>query len=116
MHQKICLFVKNIENVFHIYLLGKLSRKSLIIELNMTRQLHFESVILNNKEKILEYPTLSDRVQSTFIDTIFILLLMFVFASVLEGHEGAPDWIRIALFLGILVFKHSQINALSHDN
>ncbi len=49
----------------------------------------------------VEYPTLSDRVQSTFIDTIFIVILMFVFASVLDKYENAPDWIRIALFFGL---------------
>ncbi|HEX8314871.1 MAG TPA: RDD family protein [Flavisolibacter sp.] len=47
------------------------------------------------------YPTLSDRVQSTFIDTIFIVVLMFFIASVLDKYEGAPDWIRIVLFFGI---------------
>jgi uncharacterized RDD family membrane protein YckC len=47
------------------------------------------------------YPTLADRVQSTFIDTIVIIILMFVFASVLERYKAAPDWIRIALFFGL---------------
>ena len=49
----------------------------------------------------VNYPTLSDRVQSTFIDSILIIILMFVFAAVLERYENAPDWIRIALFFGI---------------
>ena len=49
----------------------------------------------------VEYPTLSDRVQSTFIDTIFIVVMMFVIASVLENFATTPDWIRIALFFGI---------------
>jgi uncharacterized RDD family membrane protein YckC len=47
------------------------------------------------------YPSLSDRIQSTFIDTLFIVLLMFAFSSILDKYEGAPDWIRIALFFGI---------------
>ena len=46
-----------------------------------------------------EYPLLSDRVQSSFIDGIFIIVMMFVFASLLD--DNAPDWIRIALFFGL---------------
>lgn len=49
----------------------------------------------------VEYPTLSDRIQSTFIDTTLIVILMFVFASILERYENVPDWIRIALFFGL---------------
>ncbi len=48
-----------------------------------------------------EYPTLSDRVQSTFIDTFFIIVMMFVFASILERFGEVPDWIRIVLFFGL---------------
>lgn len=48
-----------------------------------------------------DYPLLSDRVQSSFIDTILIVILMFVFASWLDRYENAPDWIRIALFFGL---------------
>ena len=47
------------------------------------------------------YPSLSDRVQSTFIDSIVIVILMLISASLLEKYENAPDWIRIALFFGI---------------
>ncbi len=49
------------------------------------------------------YPPLSDRVQSTFIDTILIVLLMFAFAGILDKIHDPPDWIRIALFFGIWV-------------
>lgn len=48
-----------------------------------------------------EYPTLSDRVQSTFIDSIFIILMMFVFAYILEKFDVSADWVRIALFFGL---------------
>jgi uncharacterized RDD family membrane protein YckC len=51
----------------------------------------------------IEYPSLSERVQSTFIDTMFIIIAMFVFASVLGQFENVPDWIRIILFLAIWV-------------
>ena len=48
-----------------------------------------------------QYPAISDRVQSTFIDVLFILILMFISASILDRYENAPDWIRIALFFGL---------------
>jgi uncharacterized RDD family membrane protein YckC len=54
-----------------------------------------------NPEITVTYPTLSERVQSTFIDTLFIVIMMFIFGSILERYENAPDWIRIALFFGI---------------
>jgi uncharacterized RDD family membrane protein YckC len=47
------------------------------------------------------YPFLSDRIQSTFIDTLFILALMIAGASILDKYENPPDWIRIALFFGL---------------
>ncbi|MGN6494428.1 MAG: RDD family protein [Agriterribacter sp.] len=45
------------------------------------------------------YPLLSERIQSTFIDTIFIVILMFIFASVLDRFENVPDGVRITLFV-----------------
>jgi uncharacterized RDD family membrane protein YckC len=49
----------------------------------------------------VEYPDLSERVQSTFIDFIFIVIMMFCCASILDRYENPPDWIRIALFFGL---------------
>jgi uncharacterized RDD family membrane protein YckC len=60
-----------------------------------------ETIVSPNASVQVSYPTLSDRVQSTFIDTIFIVVLMFICASLLDKYENAPDWIRIALFFGI---------------
>lgn len=48
-----------------------------------------------------DYPPLSDRVQSTFIDTILIVILMFVFASIINKYEDVPSWVRIILFVGL---------------
>lgn len=44
-----------------------------------------------------------DRIQSTFIDTLFILLLMFAFANLLDKFETVPDWVRISLFVGLFI-------------
>ena len=49
----------------------------------------------------VEYPSLSDRVQSTFIDLMFIMLMMFAFASILDRFQNPPDWIRIVFFFAI---------------
>lgn len=49
----------------------------------------------------VQYPLLTDRVQSTFIDTVFIVILMFIAASLLDKVTNPPDWIRIALFFGL---------------
>ena len=45
-----------------------------------------------------KYPQLTERVQSTFIDLILIIVMMFVFASILDRYENVPDWIRILMF------------------
>lgn len=47
-----------------------------------------------------EYPLLTDRVQSSFIDGMVIIIMMFVFAAWLDRFDDAPSWLRIALFFG----------------
>jgi uncharacterized RDD family membrane protein YckC len=49
------------------------------------------------------YPLLMDRFQSTFIDTILIIILMFAFASVLDKFPNVPDWVRIVMFVGLFI-------------
>jgi len=48
-----------------------------------------------------QYPLLTDRIQSTFIDSVFIVILMFAFAALLDKMTDPPDWIRVALFFGL---------------
>ncbi|PWS27411.1 RDD family protein [Pedobacter yonginense] len=48
-----------------------------------------------------KYPNLLQRLQSTFIDTLLIILLMVIFSNLLDRFENVPDWIRIALFISI---------------
>jgi uncharacterized RDD family membrane protein YckC len=50
-----------------------------------------------------KYPQLTDRVQSTFIDTILIIVLMFGCTSILEKFDNVPDWVRIAMFAGLFL-------------
>src|SRR5882757_3484596 len=48
-----------------------------------------------------EYPLLLDRVQSIFIDLVFIIVLMFAFSAILDRYENPPNWIRVAAFFGL---------------
>lgn len=50
-----------------------------------------------------KYPQLTDRIQSTFIDTILIVILMFAFASILDKFDNVPDWVRMVMFAGIFI-------------
>jgi uncharacterized RDD family membrane protein YckC len=50
-----------------------------------------------------KFPRLSDRIQSTFIDTSLIISLMFLFAILLGNFENVPDQVRIFLFVGLWV-------------
>ena len=50
-----------------------------------------------------KYPQLSERIQSTFIDTILIIVMMFVFASILDRYENVPDWVRIVMFASLFI-------------
>jgi len=59
-----------------------------------------EEIITKNTEQV-EYPLLGDRIQSSFIDMILIVIMMFVFASILDRYENVPDWVRIVLFFGL---------------
>ena len=50
-----------------------------------------------------KYPQLTDRIQSTFIDTILIVILMFAFASILDKFDNVPDWVRMVMFSGFFI-------------
>jgi uncharacterized RDD family membrane protein YckC len=50
-----------------------------------------------------QYPELKDRIQSAFIDGILIIVLMIVFASIIDKYENVPDWVRIAMFVGLFI-------------
>ena len=51
-----------------------------------------------------QYPQLVVRFQSIFIDTVFIIILMIIAYLILDSIPGAPDWLRIVIFLGIFIF------------
>ncbi|HWB24471.1 MAG TPA: RDD family protein [Chitinophagaceae bacterium] len=47
------------------------------------------------------YASLSDRVKSIFADTLFIVILMFIFVAILNNFDNPPDWVKIAVFITI---------------
>ena len=50
-----------------------------------------------------KYPSLSERIQSSFIDLIIIVIMMFVFASILDRMENPSDWVRIVMFISVWI-------------
>jgi uncharacterized RDD family membrane protein YckC len=49
----------------------------------------------------ITYPTLVTRVQSMFVDGIFILFLMFGLSAIIDRTGDAPGWVRGVLFIGL---------------
>jgi len=50
-----------------------------------------------------KYPQLIERIQSSFIDLILLVILMFVFANVLSNYDNVPDWVRIVMFASLFL-------------
>jgi uncharacterized RDD family membrane protein YckC len=49
------------------------------------------------------YPELLDRIQSTFIDAVIIIVLMFVFASILDRLQIESGVLRGILFVLLFI-------------
>lgn len=78
---------------------------------NTNQLFYMESTILDTNTAT-SYPLLTERVQSTFIDTIFIIIMMFVFSTILDRYENVPDWLRIILFIGLWIIYEPVCTAL----
>jgi len=50
-----------------------------------------------------QYPSLNTRLQSIFIDTMFVIIMMIVVSSILDKFSNVPDWLRIVLFVAIFI-------------
>lgn len=59
-----------------------------------------------------KYPLLTERIQSTLIDTVLIIILMFVFANLLDNMNNPPDWIRIVMFVSIWIIYEPLCTSL----
>lgn len=52
---------------------------------------------------IAEYPTLTERIQSTFIDLLVVITLMVVCSTIFEHFHNVPDWVTILMFIAVWV-------------
>lgn len=57
--------------------------------------------ILDEIKPEARYPLLGDRIQSTFIDTLFIVFCMLILANVFDWYQNTPDSVRAASFIGL---------------
>jgi uncharacterized RDD family membrane protein YckC len=49
----------------------------------------------------IQYCTLTDRVKSIVIDSLFLILAMLAFSSVLDMFNDPPVWARVVMFVAI---------------
>ncbi|MGN6646884.1 MAG: RDD family protein [Cytophaga sp.] len=52
-------------------------------------------------EKTIIYPSLTERIKSTFIDFILILFLFSITGMLLDNFDEVPDWLRATLLLSL---------------
>ena len=50
-----------------------------------------------------EYPSLTDRIQSLFIDTIVLIIAVVIFSQLLDKFENVPDWLRAVIFVIVFI-------------
>ncbi len=48
-----------------------------------------------------QYPSLTTRLQSIFIDTIFLIVMMIVVSYLLSQFSNVPDWLRAVIFISL---------------
>lgn len=48
-----------------------------------------------------QFPMLLDRIQSTFIDLLIILLLTFATGYIIDQFNDVPGWIRMSVFIAL---------------
>lgn len=58
-----------------------------------------EIIIEEGEAPLVVYASLADRIKSIFIDTVFLIVLMFIFASLLGSMDNPPDSLRIIMFI-----------------
>ena len=58
-----------------------------------------EDLLIPPETETETYPSLSRRIQSTFIDSMLILILVIVFMNSTEGVKNMPDWIKVVFIV-----------------
>ena len=72
-----------------------------------------EATIENGAVIEANYPSLVRRVQSIFIDTMVIIIVMLSASTILSNIQSTPDWIRIALFVFLFFIYEPVFMAFS---
>jgi len=52
-----------------------------------------------------KYPSILDRIKSTLIDTIILIACMLLFTDILEMFDNVPNWVRMILFISLLMYE-----------
>ncbi len=61
-----------------------------------------------------KYPQLVDRLQSTFIDLLLLVVLTFGFSFILDKTGNPPDWVKKILFFGLWVVYDPLCTSLGY--
>ncbi len=51
------------------------------------------------------YPTVLNRIKSTTIDTLILIVCMYFFSDILNSYENVPNWVRAVLFGSLLMYE-----------
>ena len=51
------------------------------------------------------YPSILDRIKSTTIDTLILIVCMYLFSDTLNSFENVPNWVRASLFISLLMYE-----------
>lgn len=51
------------------------------------------------------YPSVLDRIKSTTIDTLILIVCMYFFSDILNSYQNVPNWVRAALFGSLLLYE-----------
>lgn len=51
------------------------------------------------------YPSVLDRIKSTTIDTLILIVCMYFFSDILNSYQNVPNWVRAVLFGSLLMYE-----------
>jgi uncharacterized RDD family membrane protein YckC len=51
------------------------------------------------------YPSVLDRIKSTLIDSVIIIVCIMLFSDILNSFKNVPDSVRATLFIALLMYE-----------
>lgn len=61
---------------------------------------------------VSKYPMLTERIQSTFIDLLVMIMLMYLCSVILDHFRNVPEWVSIILFVAVWIAYEPLCTAL----